>query len=1344
MRRSVLVLHPTWPRPDTCSGDHQLHQLIRLLRRAGHAVVVVGLDRLAEEERGRYGAELVALGCEVEELFPHAAAHKPWGLELARARLRAVAERNRCDAALISFWNVAQEHLPTLRRALPHLRAAVHSWDVWYLREVRGAALAGHLPLLQKFAHGRHRELAAYAQADAVLAVTGADAAVLAAGMAAEQAANRLPAALRALPPVITVPHLHPLPAASPPLAARRDVVFVGYFGHQPNVDAALWLGQEIWPRVAEQLPDARLKIVGGGAPAPVRALASESVEVTGQVADLADLLDGARVSVAPLRYGAGLKGKVSQALAAGLPVVTTPVGAEGIPLENGRHALIESTAAELAAAVVRLFSDPEQWARQAAAGRSLVAACYGEAPVAAPLFQALFGELPATGDPPVLPADVRALNILCRGFDWQDERRSLPQALACFGEAERLDPALSAAPLAAAALQLERGRPDLAREPWQRARRLAPRSLGVLALGAELMAGEGHAAEAARAVETVLALSPEHPRAMRLRGELAMATGQVERAAELLKEAARTHPSDFRIHRAFTRLALGSGNTELGLTLMEHQWDYARQVGYNAEEDQLRREMVRITESLAPGGERLPATLGCPPESGWILPPASDDAAAAAPVSTPADGPSVSIIIPVLDRLDLTRACLAALHRHTPAGRAELILVDNGSGDGTVEFLRAERAAGRLTALFNAENQGFARACNQGAAAARADALLFLNNDTEVRPGWLEPLLATLAGDPRVGAAGSKLLFPDGTIQHAGVIVADDRKLPDPLVARHIYYRERADLPQANQPREYQALTAACLLVRRRAFVAACGFDEGYWNGYEDIDLCFRLREEGWRLVYVPASEVIHHESQSGPARFVKVADNIRRLRGRWLARVQPDLIIHPDGRLETTQAGAIRPYAPDGPDESDAPAAAEPAAGGGLTSIVILTCNALSYTRRCVAALQAHTTEPHEVVFVDNGSNDGTADYLAELAARHPHYRLIRNARNLGYAAGNNQGLAAARGEQLVLLNNDVVVTEGWLGRLLACARRHAAVGLVGPFTNRISGPQQLPEVDYDTESLEGLDAWARRLAREQAGQQQIHWRAVGFCLLIKRAVLEKIGGLDERFGRGNFEDDDLCLRARLAGFATILARDCFVHHYGGRTFAACGIDFAASMEENWRIFREKWGVPDGIGYRDDHDMSPHLQGGFDPARHRCPLPAAPGGATPQESAAAPSLAGRIAAGERLFGEQRWPEAEAVFREILDRAPDNVRVRNDLACTLWQQGRSAEALREGSQALQADPAHRDAAWNLGQFLLALGRDSEASELYESYLRLHPEAREFAAALENLQQPAARAERDG
>jgi GT2 family glycosyltransferase len=262
-----------------------------------------------------------------------------------------------------------------------------------------------------------------------------------------------------------------------------------------------------------------------------------------------------------------------------------------------------------------------------------------------------------------------------------------------------------------------------------------------------------------------------------------------------------------------------------------------------------------------------------------------------------------VSIIIPVFNRLDLTRQCLARISENTPAGMAEVLVVDNGSTDGTSDFLAAEHAAGRLVHVRNTGNLGFARACNQGACLANGRQLLFLNNDTEVQPGWIQPMLDLLENDPRIAAVGSRLLYADGTIQHAGVALGE---LPgrDPLLAVHTYHRAPADLPAANQRRIYQALTAACLLVRRSDFEAVQGFDEEFWNGYEDVDLCLRMQDRGGWMVYEPASVVIHHESQSGPARFEKAGENVARLHRRWLGvarprrapgRGRPDL--HPPG---------------------------------------------------------------------------------------------------------------------------------------------------------------------------------------------------------------------------------------------------------------------------------------------------------------------------------------------------------------------------------------------------------------------------------------------------------------
>ncbi|MFH1842566.1 MAG: glycosyltransferase [bacterium] len=1336
MRQNVLILHPNWPKPDLCSGDYQMFQQIRLLRQAGHAVTVAGLNRIEDaNERQRYGQALVDLGCEVEELFPHPYALSAWGLEVVQEKLRHIVERNGFDAAFISFYNVAGQFIPLLRQVAPRLRIVIHSWDVSYLRETRGAALTGHLPRLKVHARSRGEEMSAYAMADAVLAVTDGDGAVINAGMSRELANRRLPENQTELPPVITLPHVHPLTTSPLPTTDRRDMVFVGYFGHLPNQDAALWLGREIWPLVATQLPDVKLKIVGADPPEPVTDLASDQIEVLGFVPDLESLLDQVRVSVAPLRYGAGLKGKVSQALAAGLPVVTTAIGAEGIPVIDGVNIQIGETAQELAAKLVRLYTDTELWSRQAHAGQAVVQANYSDVPVAAALFHALFGELPEAAAVTELPVTITALDLLCDGICWQYDQRCPPQAAACFQAASDLDPTLFLAHLALAVLLLEQGQPDAAAEAWQAAHTVAPLALGVRAVGAELLAIRGEHDRARQIVELAITEDPNHPQLMRLRGELALATGDGQAALRYLQEAQELYPGDFWINHAFGRLAQAAGRHDLATTLFGHLDHSAGNTGRNREQHDLRQQLKRITSALAGSDDRLPAEVTCLPDHGWRLPTAAGNAG-----DPTASTPRVSIIIPVYDKLDLTRQCLQALADHTSADQHEIIVVDNGSGDGSREFLRAEAAAGRLVAIINDKNRGFATACNQGAARAHGEYLLFLNNDTVVQDGWLEPLVALLDDDPQVAAAGSKLLFPDGTIQHAGVIIADDRKLPDPLVARHIYYREAADLPEANQRRTYQALTAACLLIRRELFTKVNGFDESYRNGYEDIDLCFRLQQDGWRLVYEPTSVVIHHESQSGPVRFAHVADNIRRLHQRWLQTIEPDLLIHPDGRLELTGAKRIRVYEPGVPEKLAA------SSGTPRASIVVLTHNALDFTRQCADSLLAHTSLDHEVIFVDNGSSDGSVEYLTGLARLHAHIRLLANETNLGYAAGNNLGLAAARGEYLVILNNDVVVTPGWLERLVACADAVPNCGLVGPVTNQISGPQMLPAVTYDTTSLEGLAQFAAERGRTHAGRSDSHWRVVGFCLLVKRAVIDTIGGFDERFGRGNFEDDDFCLRSLLAGFTARVAHDCFVHHFGGRTFLESGVDYNQSLVNNWLIFRQKWGVPEGVSYLENYDMSPHLQGGFDVARHYCPLvepmshsadttvETAPETARPDEPTPT-ALAQRISQGEEQFATGCFTEAVSTFRDILAHSPENLRVRNDLACALWEAGQAEVAITELVATLEMAPDHPDAVWNLGQFLQISDRIDEAIQLYRNYLQLRPEAREIAAALEQMQQ---------
>jgi GT2 family glycosyltransferase/glycosyltransferase involved in cell wall biosynthesis len=221
---------------------------------------------------------------------------------------------------------------------------------------------------------------------------------------------------------------------------------------------------------------------------------------------------------------------------------------------------------------------------------------------------------------------------------------------------------------------------------------------------------------------------------------------------------------------------------------------------------------------------------------------------------------PLATIVIPTFNNLELTRQCLDAIARTTEPGTAEIVVVDNASSDGTPAFLREAEAERRLRAVLNAENRGFSAACNQGAALARGSFVLFLNNDTVPQPGWLDALLAT-AADETVGIVGSKLLYADGTIQHAGVVVGEREGDPHPY---HVYLCHPADAPHVSRTRDLQMVTGACLLIRRDVFEQLGGFDEAFWNGHEDLDLCLKTRAAGFRVVYCGASVVFHLESQT------------------------------------------------------------------------------------------------------------------------------------------------------------------------------------------------------------------------------------------------------------------------------------------------------------------------------------------------------------------------------------------------------------------------------------------------------------------------------------------------
>jgi GT2 family glycosyltransferase/tetratricopeptide (TPR) repeat protein len=233
------------------------------------------------------------------------------------------------------------------------------------------------------------------------------------------------------------------------------------------------------------------------------------------------------------------------------------------------------------------------------------------------------------------------------------------------------------------------------------------------------------------------------------------------------------------------------------------------------------------------------------------------------------------SIIIPGWNNAALTRQCLTALAQVTDGVTFEVVVVDNGSTDGVQDFLRT--LGGDVQVIRNQDNLGFAKACNQGARAARGEYLVFLNNDTIPLQGWLAPLIDEVRTHSDVAVVGSKLLYEDGTIQHAGVAFSRDWFLP-----YHIYRGADAHAACVSRRRELECVTAACMLVRRDLFEQVGGFDEGFRNGFEDVDLCLKIREQKWKVVYQPQSVLYHLESRT-PGRKAHDSDNSRRLQERW-----------------------------------------------------------------------------------------------------------------------------------------------------------------------------------------------------------------------------------------------------------------------------------------------------------------------------------------------------------------------------------------------------------------------------------------------------------------------------
>jgi len=248
---------------------------------------------------------------------------------------------------------------------------------------------------------------------------------------------------------------------------------------------------------------------------------------------------------------------------------------------------------------------------------------------------------------------------------------------------------------------------------------------------------------------------------------------------------------------------------------------------------------------------------------------------------------------------------------------------------------------------------------------------------------------------------------------------------------------------------------------------------------------------------------------------------------------------------------------------------------------SVVVVTYNNLDLTKTCLRSLELYSDHPNlEIIVVDNASSDDTPAFLTDWASRGEGRRIILNPDNRGFAAANNQGLAVATGDYLVMLNNDTHVTPGWVATLVGHLRRDSTLGMIGPVTNNIGNEARI-DIRYD--DMDGMLQAAADYTARHVGQLTPLRTAAFFCVMLRREVYEKVGPLDEAFGIGFFEDDDYCRRVDQAGWSIACAEDVFIHHHLSASFNKLKQERRAELfAQNKAIYEKKWGPWEPHRYR------------------------------------------------------------------------------------------------------------------------------------------------------------------
>jgi FkbM family methyltransferase len=401
-------------------------------------------------------------------------------------------------------------------------------------------------------------------------------------------------------------------------------------------------------------------------------------------------------------------------------------------------------------------------------------------------------------------------------------------------------------------------------------------------------------------------------------------------------------------------------------------------------------------------------------------------------------------------------------------------------------------------------------------------------------------------------------------------------------------------------------------------------------------------------------------------------------------------------------------------------------------LTSIIILNLNGSNHIRQCLESIHRCTNLPHEIIVVDNGSEDDSLAYLHSLR----DIRLIENPENVGAPLGRNQGLAIAEGEYIVFLDNDTIVTNGWLERFIAHTKKDPALCVLGPRSNYVSGPQLVTNARYqDSMSLE---SFASNWSSQHEGQYSMTSRLILFCLFVKRETICRIGGIDTVYGKWGWEDDDFGVRAQLAGYRLAIADDVYIHHTGSQTSKTANINYDELLAHNWEVFRTKWNISWSPGQPMQYDLLSIQSTQFDTVLHFVEIPSRANiekllyqySDTPTS---ADDFNTRKQKAIELTRQQKWVDAIELAQECLSEQPQDWELVNTLSVALLGAGKREKAKEMMQQGATNAPNKIEFCHHLALTFLEEGKTLDALELAMNAVNSEPSRRESHQLLEQM-----------